>query len=100
MYENSTSVTKSNYYIHIKKHVYEVISNDEIKCIKCGKIIRNLQISKSRLKLRKSELYKLYKNKKENGIIGIIYRISIKKDAKNSFLFFPEKSYIGLTTVV
>ena len=92
------SSTKSKYYIDIKKHAYEVISNDEIKCIKCGKIIRNLQISKSRLNLRESELFKLYKNREENGIIGLIYRISIKKDAKNSFLFFPGKSYIGLTT--
>lgn len=98
MYENSTSASKSNYYKDIKKHIYEVISKDEIKCIKCGKIIRNLQISKSRLKLRKSDLFTLYRNKKENSIIGIIYRISIKKDAKNNYLFFPGKSYIGLTT--
>lgn len=98
MYEISTRQIKSNYYMDIKKHVYKVIFNDEIKCIRCGNIIRNLQISKSRLKLRKSELFALYKNKKENDIIGIIYRISIKKNAKNNYLVFPGKSYIGLTT--
>lgn len=98
MYDNSTSASNSNYYKDVKKHIYEVISYDEIQCIKCGKIIRNWQISKSRVELHEPELSKLYKNKKENGIIGIIYRISIKKDAKNNYLLFPGKSYIGLST--
>lgn len=98
MHEKSKSESKSNYYKSNKKHEYEVISKDEIKCIKCGKIIRNSQISQSRSKLSKSDLFKFYKNRKDQGIIGIIYRISIKKDAKNNYLFFPGKCYIGLTT--
>jgi hypothetical protein len=51
---NSISVSKSKYYRSTKKHEYEVISKDKIKCILCGKIIKNSQISLSRLKLSKT----------------------------------------------
>lgn len=89
---------KPDFYQPVVKHLYKIIKRDKVKCKKCDMILKNTNIDYSRLVKSESELTKIYNNKKKFGIIGLIYRVSIKKDVRNNYLHFPGKFYIGLTT--
>lgn len=90
-------IEKNTYYKSVKRHDYEIITKDTLKCRKCGKILKNKNLNDSHLVLSYKILSQYYENKDKYGIYGAIYRIFSKKNQKGQHLQFPGKSYIGQT---
>ncbi len=80
------------------KHSYQILNKHKIQCVKCGNILENASLHYSRIESKESELIELLENKEKNGIVGLIYKISLRKDANGIYLHFPGKHYVGLTT--
>ena len=66
-------IEKNTYYKSVKKHDYEIITKDTLKCRKCGKNLKNKNLNDTHLVLRYKILSQYYEHKDKYGIYGAIY---------------------------